>query len=228
MVPEKQRPCVFCVGLLAADAGSCKIAGLDANKETHKIRAFIGYMPQRFSLYPDLTVAENLKFFADLFQVPKDEREKRMQRLLHFSKLGPFKNRQSQALSGGMKQKLALSCTLIHTPKLLFLDEPTTGVDPVSRKEFWEILKDLKNEGVTILVSTPYMDEAAKCDEISFVHKGKMLAKDKPENIPDLLDKSLLEIECQDFVTTSRKLSSSDKFDSVQVFGDRIHLLGKR
>ena len=213
-------------GLLFPDSGSAAVGGVDVKTGVTEIRSFIGYMPQRFSLYPDLTVAENLRFFADLFKVPKAEREERLERLLQFSKLGPFSHRRAQALSGGMKQKLALSCTLIHTPKILFLDEPTTGVDPVSRREFWQILGDLRSQGVTILVTTPYMDEAERCDRVAFIHQGKIMAIDEPGNIPQLYSSVLLELQCNDFVRAARILQGKPGLGSVQIFGDRLHVSG--
>lgn len=215
-------------GLLKADAGECWLGGKNIRTELTAVRSFIGYMPQRFSLYPDLTVAENLRFFADLFQVARAEREKRLQRLLEFSRLGPFANRRAAALSGGMKQKLALSCTLIHTPKILLLDEPTTGVDPVSRREFWDILKELLTSGVTILLTTPYMDEAAKCNRVAFMYQGKTLITTEPENIPSLYQKTLVEIQCDQNARAARLLRGSQQFDSVQSFGDRVHLSGRQ
>jgi len=214
---------VLC-GLLTKEAGDCRIFGFDVKKQIVEIKKIIGYMPQRFSLYPDLTVDENLGFFADLYQVSNEDRRARMERLLRFSNLGPFRNRRSEQLSGGMKQKLALSCTLIHTPKLLILDEPTTGVDPVSRREFWQILHDLKQEGVTILVSTPYMDEARQCDRIAMIHRGKILALDSPGNIATLFSRQLVEILCTDLIATAQKLEGWDAVDSVQIFGDKIHV----
>jgi ABC-2 type transport system ATP-binding protein len=213
-------------GLLIAGGGSVLVAGLDPGKATRQVRGFLGYMPQRFSLYPDLTVAENLRFFADLFQVPPQEREKRLEQLLRFSRLGPFTGRLSARLSGGMKQKLALSCTLIHTPRILLLDEPTTGVDPVSRQEFWEILGSLRQEGVTILVTTPYMDEAAKCDRVAFIHKGRILSVAAPAEIPRLYSSQLLEVQCRECVAAARALRDCGSFKGVQVFGDRIHASG--
>ena len=213
-------------GLLKPDEGRCLVGGADVARETYKVRSFIGYMPQRFSLYPDLTVFENLRFFADLFSVPKFEREKRIERLLVFSRLGQFSKRKAMHLSGGMKQKLALSCTLVHTPKILFLDEPTTGVDPVSRREFWQILKELLAEGVTILVTTPYMDEAAQCDRVALIHQGKKLAEDVPGRIPHLLDKTIIELKCSEPVKYARLLKDCRGIDSVQIFGDRLHLAG--
>jgi len=213
-------------GLLRADEGECLLGGKNVKKELPDIRSLIGYMPQRFSLYPDLTVAENLRFFADLFCVPKAERESRLEKLLQFSKLGPFSKRRAQALSGGMKQKLALSCTLIHTPQILLLDEPTTGVDPVSRREFWDILKELKQQGVTILITTPYMDEAERCDRVAFIHKGKILTVESPKDIPGMFSGVLYEIKCEDFVRAARQLKGKGDIESVQIFGDRLHVSG--
>lgn len=211
-------------GLLIPDSGECLVGGKDIRRELSDVRQFIGYMPQRFSLYPDLTVAENLRFFADLFQVDRKEREKRLTRLLEFSRLGHFSMRRAAALSGGMKQKLALSCTLIHTPNILLLDEPTTGVDPVSRREFWDILNELRASGVTILVTTPYMDEAAKCDRVAFIHNGKILLITEPEKISRHFKNSVIEMVCDQNVKAAKILQASHHFDSVHSFGDRVHL----
>lgn len=214
-------------GLLRPDAGTCLVAGRDVMRDTASVRSVIGYMPQRFSLYPDLSVEENLRFFADLFRVEKTEREKRLARLLEFSRLGPFSKRRAAALSGGMKQKLALSCTLIHTPKILLLDEPTTGVDPVSRREFWDILGDLKAQGVTLLVTTPYMDEAAKCDRVALMDKGRLLHVDEPQALSKRFRYTLLEMTCDDRSAAAKALSDSGHFLSVQAYGDRIHVSGE-
>jgi ABC-2 type transport system ATP-binding protein len=213
-------------GLIKPDGGECLVAGNSVIRDLDTIRTLVGYMPQKFSLYPDLTVEENLRFFADLFRVDRAEKEKRLKRLLLFSRLGPFSKRRAAALSGGMKQKLALSCTLIHTPKILLLDEPTTGVDPVSRREFWEILKGLKSEGVTLLVTTPYMDEAARCDRVALVHRGRVLHASEPEAIPGLFRHTLLEVTCEDRVAAANVLSASGRFENVQSYGDRIHVSG--
>jgi ABC-2 type transport system ATP-binding protein len=209
-------------GLIRPDAGDCVVAGRNSAKDPAFVRSIVGYMPQRFSLYPDLSVEENI----DLFQVERTEREQRLRRLLQFSRLGPFSNRRAAELSGGMKQKLALSCTLIHTPKILFLDEPTTGVDPVSRREFWDILGDLKKQGVTLLVTTPYMDEAAKCDRVALVNKGRVLHTAKPEMLAGLFRHTLIEMTCENNVRAARALSESGKFVNVQSYGDRIHISG--
>jgi ABC-2 type transport system ATP-binding protein len=213
-------------GLIRADSGECLVAGLHSARQISEIRSIVGYMPQRFSLYPDLTVAENLRFFADLFRVEPGERGRRLERLLKFSRLGPFADRRASALSGGMKQKLALSCTLIHTPKVLLLDEPTTGVDPVSRREFWDILGGLRREGVSILVTTPYMDEAAKCDRVALMHKGRILHISEPDAVSRLFRNTLMEVQCEDPGRAAKVLHESGRFRSVQAYGDRIHVSG--
>jgi ABC-type multidrug transport system ATPase subunit len=171
------------VTLIGADSGSASVLGYDVIKQVQRIRSEIGYMPQRFSLYQDLTVKENLLFFADVYGVGSRDRNERMAKLLQFSRLESFQKRRAANLSGGMKQKLALSCALIHTPKLLILDEPTTGVDPVSRREFWEILKTLRTQGITVIVSTPYMDEATICDSLLILHKGEVLRCGSPAEL---------------------------------------------
>lgn len=212
-------------GLLARDKGEVAVFGLDPLRKPRYVREMIGYMPQRFSLYPDLSVAENLRFFADLYLVPADERRRREERLMQFSKLAPFHNRRAGQLSGGMKQKLALSCTLIHTPKLLILDEPTTGVDPVSRKEFWAILKDLAADGIALLVSTPYMDEALLCDRVALMHKGRTIAVGTPEEIARLYPHRLVEATADDLVALRQNLVAAG-FPSSRVhrFGGRLHV----
>ena len=167
--------------LLFADKGTATVAGFDVVDDYKEIRNHVGYMPGKFSLYQDLTVEENLDFFATIFGTTIEENYELIKDI--YVQIEPFKNRRAGALSGGMKQKLALSCALIHKPKVLFLDEPTTGVDPVSRKEFWEMLKRLQQKGITILVSTPYMDEAELCDRIALIQDGKILQIDTPQEI---------------------------------------------
>jgi ABC-2 type transport system ATP-binding protein len=171
------------VTLIAPDRGRARVLNADTAHEMGPIRRSVGYMPQRFSLYQDLSVRENLLFFADVFGIGAAERNERMKRLLAFSRLEQFQGRRAAALSGGMKQKLALSCALIHTPRLLILDEPTTGVDPVSRREFWDILFDLRRQGITLVVATPYMDEAALCDSLLVLHKGAVLRQGTPPRL---------------------------------------------
>ena len=213
-------------GLLLADAGESWITGFNSATETSRIRQHLGYMPQRFSLYPDLTVAENLKFFADLYEVPASERKINEERLMQFSRLTPFKTRRAGRLSGGMKQKLALSCNLIHTPDVLILDEPTTGVDPVSRQEFWHILKTLSEEGKALLVSTPYMDEALLCHRVALMHLGRVIATGTPEDVTRQFTRRLLEVKGAD-VNNARKLLAKLESLGVDVnrFGDRLHIV---
>ncbi len=210
--------------LLVPDAGEVLVDGRDVRTNVAAIRAMLGYMPQRFSLYPDLTVAQNLNFFADLFGVPPAEKAERLQTLYQFSKLEPFRKRLAGALSGGMKQKLALSCTLIHTPRTLILDEPTTGVDPVSRREFWNILRQLRDEGVTILVSTPYMEEADLCDRVAFMYQGRILAVDKPAQLVHRFPYKLYEVSGSDLQSLRAYLEDETDALSVQIFGDRLHV----
>jgi len=169
--------------VMESGTGKVLVCGQDVQQQYEEIKEEIGYMPQRFGLYEDLTVLENLNFFADIFGLSKQSRQPRFERFLGFSALLPFQNRLAGNLSGGMKQKLGLACVLIHHPKLLLLDEPTNGVDPVSRREFWEILAEMKKEGLTIFVSTAYMDEASLCDHVSLMHHGHIIKSDTPQNI---------------------------------------------
>jgi ABC-2 type transport system ATP-binding protein len=210
--------------LMDPDKGDCRLMNIPVHSEPQKVREIIGYMPQRFSLYPDLTVGENLRFFADLFKVAKDQRTKRTAELLEFSRLTPFIKRRAGKLSGGMKQKLALSCALIHTPKILILDEPTTGVDPVSRREFWNILKDLKNQGVSILVSTPYMDEAQRCDRIALIHKGKILATGTAEEVVSTFPGKVFSVFGPDLTGLAAWFKKTLGSDHVRIVGDRVQL----
>jgi len=210
--------------LMDPDAGECRLLDIPVHDEPDKVRRIIGYMPQRFSLYPDLTVGENIKFFADLFKVPGKQRKKRTAELLEFSRLTPFVNRRAGKLSGGMKQKLALSCALIHTPKVLILDEPTTGVDPVSRREFWDILRELKNQGVTILLTTPYMDEAARCDRIALIHKGGILAMGTASDVIKKFSGNVYAVVGPDLQGLSGWFKKKLRSDQVQILGDRVLL----
>ena len=179
-------------GLLRPDAGRATVLGRDSTLETAAIKDSIGYMPQRFSLYPDLTVDENLRFFADLHGIGRAEFRPRREKLLGFARLEPFVGRRAGALSGGMKQKLALACTLIHQPRLLVLDEPTTGVDPVSRREFWALLKTLAADGMALWTSTPYMDEAERCDEVLLLHEGRLIARGAPAAVAASFSRRML------------------------------------
>jgi ABC-2 type transport system ATP-binding protein len=216
------------VTLLRADAGTVTVNGLRADRDVAGIRAITGYMPQRFSLYPDLSVEQNLRFFADLFTVPRRELDARMQRLYEFSRLEPFKRRLAGRLSGGMKQKLALSCTLIHDPVVLVLDEPTTGVDPVSRAEFWSLLRDLRDSGVSILVSTPYMDEAAHCDSIAIMHEGAILAQGPPASFPDMMTDAVFELAAPGLGADLSGVRALPGVQSAHRFGSLVHLTASR
>jgi ABC-type multidrug transport system ATPase subunit len=211
--------------LLLANEGSATVAGYDVVKEYKAIRNSVGYMPGKFSLYQDLSVEENLKFFATIFGTTIEENYDLIKDI--YIQIEPFKTRRAGALSGGMKQKLALCCALIHKPKVLFLDEPTTGVDPVSRKEFWEMLKRLQQKGITILVSTPYMDEAALCDRIALIQKGKILKIDSPENIIENYDKTIYDIRTQNMHQLILDLKKYPSQYSVYAFGEYIHYIDK-
>ncbi len=208
--------------LLKPDAGEAFVNGLDVVKDYRKIRTRVGYMPGRFSLYQDLTVEENLNFFATVFNTTIQENYHLIKDI--YQHIEPFKNRKAGALSGGMKQKLALSCALIHKPTVLFLDEPTTGVDPVSRKEFWEMLKNLKTQGITILVSTPYMDEATLCDRIALITGGEILKIDSPQNIVADFGKILWSVKGDNMHKLLTDLRENNKLASCFAFGDTHHV----
>lgn len=208
--------------LLLPNSGTATVAGFDVVKDYKKIRNCVGYMPGKFSLYQDLTVEENLNFFAKVFNTTIEENYHLIQDI--YQQIEPFKKRRAGALSGGMKQKLALSCALIHKPKVLFLDEPTTGVDAVSRKEFWEMLKKLKTQGITILVSTPYMDEATLCDRIALMNNGEMLKIDTPENIIKQFPKILWAVQSNNMHTLLKDLRLNKNIDTCFTFGDAHHV----
>jgi ABC-2 type transport system ATP-binding protein len=211
-------------GILSPTSGEAWVDGLPVAREAEAIKDRIGYMAQRFGLYPDLTVQENIDFYADLYEVPREGRDQRVERLLAFSNLTPFRRRRAGNLSGGMKQKLGLACALIHTPQVLFLDEPTNGVDPVSRRDFWRILYQLQQEGVTIFVSTAYLDEAERCNRIGLLHQGRLMALDTVEGVKGLLEGALLEVRCQ-FPRRAASLLKGADLGQVALFGDRIHVL---
>lgn len=211
--------------LLIANEGSAQVAGFDVVKEYKEIRNSVGYMPGRFSLYQDLTVEENLEFFATIFGTTIQENYDLIEDI--YVQIEPFKTRRAGALSGGMKQKLALCCALIHAPKVLFLDEPTTGVDPVSRKEFWIMLKRLQQKGITILVSTPYMDEAALCDRIALIQEGKILKIDSPEQIITKYDKIIYDVQAKNTHGLIHDLKNYPSYYSVYAFGEYIHYIDK-
>jgi len=203
--------------------GTVEVGGIDVSREPGQVRSLVGYMPQHFSLYPDLTVEENLKFHAAMFGLSRRERKERLARLYRFSRLEPFRNRRAIDLSGGMKRKLSLSATLIGSPVLLLLDEPTTGVDPVSRLELWGILDELVSEGITVIVSTPYMDEAARCHRVALIHNGRLLAVDRPENLSRLFSGTLVEIRGPGLIRLADRLRELPGVTWVQLLGDRVH-----
>ena len=212
-------------GILSPTEGEASILGHSVRTEAERIKDRIGYMSQRFALYGDLTVLENIYFYADLYAVSKKERSARIPRLLSFSNLTPFQDRLAQNLSGGMKQKLGLACALVHTPELLLLDEPTNGVDPVSRRDFWNILYDLLKEGVTIFVSTAYLDEAERCHRIGLIHQGRLMSMGTPAEIKGLLHGGLWEIRCSEKMRAHDIVRHHPDVRSSGVFGDKIHVI---
>lgn len=209
-------------GLIKPNSGNITLLGIDINKNRKEAQNKIGYLSQKFSLYGDLSVDENIEFFADIHGV-KNYSDRRNE-LLEFTRLTPFRNRPADKLSGGMKQKLALACSLIHRPKILFLDEPTTGVDPVSRRDFWKILSGLIKEGITILMSTPYLDEAERCNRVALMNKGKILALDTPQNIKKSINREVIEIICPEARKAYKLIKQEPGFE-VQLFGDRIDIV---
>lgn len=212
-------------GVMQATAGSALVLGLDVTKDPESVRPRIGYVPQSSSLYADLSVRENLEFHADLFGVPRGERDRRMAELLAFSRLEPFARRLARNLSGGMRQKLALCAALIHRPEVLFLDEPTIGVDPVSRRDFWLLIYQLLQQGLTLLVSTPYLDEAERCHRVGLMDHGRLIACDDPAALRRLLPGTLLELRGPAPEEASPFLSPLPEVRESQVFGDTLHLL---
>jgi len=214
------------VSLLAADSGEVLFKGKRVGEHIQYVRTNVGYMPQRFSLYQDLTVRENLDFFGDLFKVPKDIQARRREQLYAFSKLGPFENRRAGQLSGGMKQKLALSCMLMHEPDVIVLDEPTFGVDPVSRSEFWDILKELAGRGTTIVVTTAYMDEAHLCDRVGLMFNGQLLALDMPSALMQQFEHPLFLVESDQPHTTYEALKEANIPGQCDLFGNGVHVSG--
>lgn len=212
------------VSIMEPTSGDAWVSGHSIVREGERIKEKIGYMSQRFGLYEDLTVMENIIFYADLYDVPKGERPERVERLLGFSNLTPFKDRLAGKLSGGMKQKLGLACALVHTPEVLFLDEPTNGVDPVSRRDFWKILYNLLKEGVTILVSTAYLDEAERCTRIGLIDKGRILIEDEPAKIRRSLKHKMLELWLDDARGAVDFVRRIDGVKSVSIYGDRLHV----
>ena len=209
-------------GLLRADSGAIRVLELDPLRDHRRLTASIGYLSQRFSLYGDLSVDENIAFFAEIHGV-RDYRSRR-DRLLELTQLAPHRTRLADRLSGGMKQKLALACTLVHEPALLVLDEPTTGVDPVSRREFWKLLAEFLSQGITIVMATPYLDEAERCARVALLHEGRLLALDRPAALRTTLPGALFEVIVPDHRRAADVLGRIDGVSDVQMFGERAHV----
>jgi ABC-2 type transport system ATP-binding protein len=210
-------------GILPPSSGDAWVAGYSVAREPDRIRPHIAYMAQRFGLYEDLTVAENLRFYADLYQVPRSERSARLDRLYAFSNLGPFRHRLAGQLSGGMKQKAALSCALVHRPRILLLDEPTFGVDPISRRDLWRILHEMVAEGTTIVVSTAYMDEAERCDRVALLHEGRLMAMDRPAALRSSLDGDVVTVHATDPRRARDLLRAHPAVRRATLFGESVH-----
>ena len=211
-------------GVLKPTSGRAVVLGVDVVRDPEALRTKVGYMPQHFSLYGDLSVLENLTFFAEIFQVPRKEQNARIARLLRFAQLERFADRPAGKLSGGMKKKLGLACALIHSPDLLLLDEPTNGVDPVSRREFWDILSDLHLQGVTILITTPYMDEAERCNRVGLMFRGDIIQQGEPEALRKLAPGEMLVLYTPDLMRAEAILPDFPGYLEHQVYGDRLHI----
>lgn len=210
-------------GILVPTRGTAIIHGHDIVREPDAVKKEIGYLSQRFSLYGDLSIDENIEFFAEINKV--FDFQQRREELLEFTRLTPFRTRLAEKLSGGMKQKLALACTLVHTPKIIFLDEPTTGVDPVSRRDFWRILQSLLHQGITILMSTPYLDEAERCTRVALMNKGRIMRVDEPSRLKHVMKGEVIEIVCDRVRDAAKLLRAQSLGREVQTFGDRLNVV---
>lgn len=215
-------------GIMDPSGGEAYVLGSRMPDQADRVRGAIGYMSQRFGLYPDLTVLENLRFYADIHLLPRKARQTRTEELLEFAKLAPFKGRPAGKLSGGMKQKLGLACALIHSPRVLLLDEPTNGVDPVSRRDFWRILYELLGKGVTVCVTTAYLDEAERCHRVGLMHQGRLLACDTPKGLQGLMKGTVLELDVLKPRQAIRILADHFPSGSVALFGERVHLYAEK
>ena len=216
-------------GVLPPTAGDALVGGVSVARDPEGVKHHIAYMAQRFGLYHDLSVRENIEFYADLYQVPRAERPKRIERLYRFSNLGPFEHRLAGQLSGGMKQKLSLCCALVHHPEILLLDEPTFGVDPISRRDLWLILHEMVAEGTTVFVTTAYMDEAERCDQVALLHKGRIVALDTPAALQAGYPGEMVAVRVGDRRAAARVLATAPGVRHAAVFGERIHVtLGRR
>ncbi len=210
--------------VMTPTSGTATVGGYNVLTQAEEVKKVVGYMPQHFALYGDLTVMENINFFADLFGVPAEAREERIKKLLHFARLENFRNRRASQLSGGMQKKLALACALIHNPQILLLDEPTTGVDPVSRREFWELLTELHLQKATIVISTCYMDEAERCSRVGFMHQGKLLVCSEPSEIKAMIPGEVVEISTADLRRAREILRGFNMIAGIQIYGDMLHV----
>jgi ABC-2 type transport system ATP-binding protein len=210
-------------GIIPPDRGTMLVCGFDVRRQPGEVKKRIGYLSQKFSLYGDLSIDENIEFFAEIHGV-RDYRQRRDE-LLEFTRLTPFRARFAENLSGGMKQKLALACTLIHTPEVIFLDEPTAGVDPVSRRDFWKILSNLLKTGITILMTTPYLDEAERCAHVAMMNEGKILVADSPQNLKKIMKGTIVELVCSDIRKAASVLKREPSAREVQAFGDRLNVV---
>ncbi|NLI80912.1 MAG: ABC transporter ATP-binding protein [Deltaproteobacteria bacterium] len=210
--------------IMEPTSGEAWVAGHSILREGERVKETIGYMSQRFGLYEDLTVLENMEFYADLYEVPRKERPPRIERLLGFSNLTPFRKRLAGELSGGMKQKLGLACALVHTPEVLFLDEPTNGVDPVSRRDFWKILYELLREGITIFLTTAYLDEAERCSRIGLIHNGRLLVVDQPGKVRASLGMPMIQLWVDDTRRARELLQGTEGIQSVSTYGGSLHV----
>ena len=210
-------------GITVPTEGELSVLGYDLKKQPDEVRKRIGYLSQKFSLYGDLTVDENIEFFAEIHGV-KDYKPRRNE-LLEFTRLTQFRSRLADKLSGGMKQKLALACTLVHTPEVIFLDEPTTGVDPVSRRDFWKVLSNLLKSGITIVMTTPYLDEAERCTHVALMNEGSILIADTPPNVKKVMKGTIVEIVCSEIRSSFKLLRQYSPVKEVQAFGDRLNIV---
>ncbi len=210
-------------GIIIPTGGELFVLGYDLRKQAEEVRKRIGYLSQRFSLYGDLTVDENIEFFAEIHGL-RDYKQRRNE-LLEFTRLTQFRSRLADKLSGGMKQKLALACTLVHTPEVIFLDEPTTGVDPVSRRDFWKVLSNLLKSGITIIMTTPYLDEAERCTHVALMNQGSILIADTPSNVKKVMKGMIVEIVCSEIRSSFKLLKQYSPVKEVQAFGDRLNIV---
>lgn len=215
----------MCAGVMRPDSGAIFIDGVDVVRNPEEVKTHLSYMPQRFGLYEDLTVDENIRFYADLFEIPRALRETRSSSLIAASGLGEFRTRRAGKLSGGMKQKLGLICALVHTPRVLLLDEPTTGVDPVSRRDFWHILYGLRESGVTIVISTAYLDEAERCTRLALLHAGRLRYCDTPQKLKQLMPGVLVKIRSAEPRAARDVLTPMEGVSSTMLVGDGVHII---